>query len=102
MQRCSDVGIAGGQLAQPCQLQEAGVDDRALVDVAEAAVAEVVGLRRVGVAVDRLADEVPRPVGAGRGHRPPLDVALVVVGGGEVQIGTRGVAGRRGQLARGH
>ena len=43
-------GSIGGQLAEPGQLEEAGVDHAALIDVIEAAVVEVVGLGGVGVA----------------------------------------------------
>ena len=97
-----DVGVADGQLTQARQFLEAAVDDRALVHGGPA-VAEAVGDRGVRVAGLGHPDEVARAVGAGGGHRPGLDHALEVVGGGLVQLGPGRVAvcfcdhGGRGQ-----
>ena len=75
----------GRQRAEPGQLEEARVDDRALVGV-DAAVAEVVDDGGVRVAGAREPDEVARRVRAARRDRPALDRALEVVGGGEVEL----------------
>ena len=91
-QRAGDVGVVGGEHAEPGQLQEAGVDDGALVE-RRPAVAEVVGDGRVRVAGLGQPDEVgavgERAVG---GDRPALDPALEVVGGGPVDARRGGVA----------
>ena len=91
-QRGEHVRVVRRQLAEPGQLLEAGVDDRALVG-GRAAVAEVVGDRRVRVAGLGQPDEVaPGRVRAGGGDRPALDRALEEVGGGPVDPGGGGVA----------
>ena len=86
--------VGCGQLAQPGQLEEARVDHVSLVHVGQAAIAQVVGVGHVRVPGWRQPDEVAGGVGAGGGHRPPFDIALVVVGGGQVQV-------RAGRVARG-
>ncbi len=91
-ERAHDVGVGGPERTEPRELEEALVDDDPLVGVG-AAVAEVVGDRGVRVARLRQPDEVRlRVERAVRRHRPALDVALVVVGGGAVDPGTGGVA----------
>ena len=100
-QRLLHGGVIGSKLAQPGQLEEARVDHVALVDVAQAAVAQVVGLGHVGVPGRGQPDEVAGGVRTGGGHRPPLDIALVVVGGGQVQARPGRVAGGLRQVRRG-
>ena len=82
------VGVVRRQDAEPGQLEEAGVDDLALVDV-DAAVAEVVALGVVRITVARQPDEVPRRVRPRRRDRPLLDAAREVVGGREVDASRR-------------
>ena len=79
------VGIVRRQDAEPGQLLEAAVDDRAFVG-GWPAVAQAV--RRPGVRVAGLGQpqEVARGVRPGGGHRPALDRTLEVVGGGEVEL----------------
>ena len=102
LQRRLDVGIGGRELAQAGQLQESGVDDGALVHLGQAPVAEGVALGCVRVPLRGQPDEVAAiAVGPGAGHRPSLDVALVVVGRGQVQGGPRRVARRLGQVRGG-
>ena len=94
----SDVRIVRGHHAEAHVLEEAGVDDPALVEVG-AAVADVVDERLVGVAVLRQADEVAtgaeRTVG---GQRPRLEVALELVGHAAPHGGRRGVPVAVGDL----
>ena len=79
---------------EPGELEEARVDDPALVDVAEAAVVEVVGGGGVRVAVHGQTQEVAMiAVGPAVSHCPRLDVALVIVGGRLVEPGAGRVAG---------
>src|SRR6185437_289368 len=78
--------------AEAGELEEAGVDDRALVG-GDAAVAEAVAYRLVRVTVLGQPDEVAAiGVRAGAGHRPALDRALEVVGGRPVHAGGCAVA----------
>src|SRR3984885_7964055 len=102
LERSSDVGVARRQLAEPGQLEEAGVHHAALVDVVQAAVVEVVGLGGVGVTCRREADEVAMvAIRARIGDSPGLHVALVVVGGRLVEQRPRGVVGRLGEMGGG-
>src|SRR6185437_7831490 len=94
-QRGLDAGVTDGQLAKPGQLLEAAVEDAALVE-SGTAVAEAVADGGVGVDSLGQPDEVARPVRAGGGNRPVLDVALVVVRGGLVEAGPCGVTVARG------
>src|SRR5262249_5647543 len=64
-----DVRIARGELAETDELEEAGIDHLALVE-RRAAVADVVGDRRVRVTGLREPDEVPRRERPVRRHRP--------------------------------
>ena len=78
-QRCEDVRVVRGQLAEPGELEEPGVDHRALVE-RRPAVADVVRDRGVRIAGLGETDEVARCERAVGRHRPALDRALVVVG----------------------
>src|SRR5260370_1860309 len=79
-QRLLDAGVRRAQLAQAGKLEEAGVDDRSLVE-GWATIPDVVGNRRVGISGLGEPNEV-RMVGErpATGHRPALDGALPVVG----------------------
>src|SRR4029079_6029762 len=79
-ERLDDGWIGCGEHPEPHQLEEAGVDDSALVE-RRAPVADVVGYRGARVTRLREADEV-RMCGerAVRGHGPALHRALQVVG----------------------
>ncbi len=87
-----DRRVVRGQLAEADELEEPGVDDRALVE-RRAAVPDVVADGRVRVARLGEADEVGArrqgPVGR---DRPALDRALVVVGDTEVHPRRRRIA----------
>ena len=99
-ERLDDGGIVHGQLAEPHELEEAGVDHSTLVE-RRAAVADVVGDRGVRVTGLREADEVrmcrERPV---RRHRPALDRALPVVGDAEPEGGGGRIAVDASEVGR--
>ena len=100
LQRSQDVRVGGGQLAQPRQLQEAGVDHCALVERG-AAVPDVVRDRRVRIAHLREPDEVAmRPERPVRRDCPGLHLPLPVVGDAEPHRGRRHVAVRTREIGR--
>ena len=86
-------GSADGQLAEPCQLEEPGVDHLALVE-RRPAVPDVVRDRRVRVARLRKPDEVAGRMWPGRRHGPVLDLPLPRVRDAEPDRGRRRVAVR--------
>jgi hypothetical protein len=84
-------GIGGRQDPEAHQFEEAAVDDRALVG-GDAPVTEAVRDGGVRVAGLRQAKEVTGRVRPGARHRPALDVACEVIGGGLVDGGAGRVA----------
>jgi len=93
-QRVQNVRVGGRQLAEANQLEESGIDDRALVE-RRAAIADVVADRRIRITGLGKPDEVrPTRQRAVRRDGPALDGSLVPVRGREPDPGV----GRRSVL----
>ena len=100
LQRAEDVRVVDVEQAEADELEEARVDDLALVE-RRAAVADVVRDRRVRVARLREPDEVARRVRPGRRHRPALHLPLPGVGDAQPDRSRGRVAVRARELGRG-
>ena len=102
-QRVDDRRVVRREHAEADEVEEARVDDAALVDVRVAAVADAVGGARVRVAVLGEAQEVrPARVRAVGRRGPALDLRLPVVGGRQVAVGRRRVVVGGRDLRRAH
>ena len=99
-ERRENVRVACGQLAEPRELEEAGVDHRALVE-RRPAVPDVVRDRGVRVAGLREADEVARREWAVGRDRPTLDRTLEVIGDAAPDSGRDRVVIRVGEVGGG-